>query len=184
MKKFAFVLFSCLSVSGYTQSKVMVARVSGTDTTLYATLPTFTIREYHNAESKKRYLRLEADIKRVYPYARLGATILESYHDSIANAQTEQEVSKFYKKAEQQLKHRYGREITQLNHRQGILLIKLIDRETQHSSYEIISNSRSSITASVYQGIARIWGYNLKTRYNATQEYEIESIILDLYGNS
>ena len=95
---------------------------------------------------------------------------------------SDREARVFYKLAEQELKNQYGQEIKSLNHRQGLLLIKLIDRETSHTAHQIISNSRSNLTAGLYQGIARIWGYDLKTQYDATTEYEIESALYDMYG--
>ncbi len=183
MKRFAFIVSLIISSTGYSQTQnILLAQVSGTDTLYYATLPAVTIQAKRSAASKRKHVRLIADIKRVYPYARLGAKILDSYRDSIASAESDREARVFYKRAEQELKSQYGREIKALNHRQGLLLIKLIDRETSHTAHQIISNSRSNLTAGLYQGIARIWGYDLKTRYDATKEYEIESALYDIYG--
>ena len=183
MKRFAFIVSLIISSTGYSQTQnILLAQVSGPDTLYYATLPAVTIQATRSAASKRKHSRLIADIKHVYPYARLGAKILESYQDSIASAASDREAQVFYKLAEQELKNQYGQEIKSLNHRQGLLLIKLIDRETSHTAHQIISNSRSNLTAGLYQGIARIWGYNLKTQYDATTEYEIESALYDMSG--
>ena len=130
MKRFAFIVSLIISSTGYSQTQnILLAQVSGTDTLYYATLPAVTIQAKRSAASKRKHVRLITDIKRVYPYARLGAKILDSYQDSIASAETDREARVFYKRAEQELKTQYGREIKALNHRQGLLLIKLIDRE-------------------------------------------------------
>ena len=183
MKRFAFIVSLIISSTGYSQTQnIFLAQASGIDTVYYASLPVVIIQAKWSAASKRKHSRLITDIKRVYPYARLGAKILESYQDSIASAVSDREARVFYKLAEQELKNQYGQEIKSLNHRQGLLLIKLIDRETSHTAHQIISNSRSNLTAGLYQGIARIWGYDLKTQYDATTEYEIESALYDMYG--
>jgi hypothetical protein len=64
---------------------------------------------------------------------------------------------------------------------QGKILIKLIDRETQNTSFEIIRQYRGKFSATFWQGIARIFGTNLKTTYDAEgEDYLIEQIIREI----
>ena len=165
------------------QSQTVAFRTIGIDTLLYVNLPSVTIYGFSNPHREKQFYRLRADVIRVYPYAKLGADLLNSYHDSIQLAQSEREVKRFYKQVETQLKQQYGSEIARLNKRQGLLLIKLIDRETNQTAYNIVSNSRNIIVAGAYQGLARLWGYNLKTQYDSATESDIEIIINEITGS-
>lgn len=61
---------------------------------------------------------------------------------------------------------------------QGRLLIKLIDRETMNTSYELIRQYRGSLSAAFWQGIARIFGTNLKEEYDPYGEDIIIEIIV------
>jgi hypothetical protein len=64
---------------------------------------------------------------------------------------------------------------------QGKILIKLIDRETENTSYDLIRQYRGKFSAAFWQGIARIFGANLKSDYDPTgEDYLIEQIINDL----
>lgn len=61
---------------------------------------------------------------------------------------------------------------------QGKLLIKLIDRETQNTSYELIKDYRGGLTAAFWQGIARIFGTNLKEEYDPFGNDALIEVIL------
>jgi hypothetical protein len=61
---------------------------------------------------------------------------------------------------------------------QGRLLIKLIDRETQNTSYDLIKDYRGKFSAAFWQGIARIFGTNLKEEYDRFGDDALIEIIL------
>ena len=62
---------------------------------------------------------------------------------------------------------------------EGRILIKLIDRETEHTSYELIKDLKGGLSAFFWQGIAKIFGNNLKDEYDpATEDRMIEEIII------
>lgn len=62
---------------------------------------------------------------------------------------------------------------------QGILLLKLIDRECEQSSYDLKNIYRGSIIAFFWQGVARVFGSNLKDNYDASDKDKmLERVIL------
>ena len=66
-----------------------------------------------------------------------------------------------------------------MTYSQGKILIKLIYRETGNSSYDIVKELRGSFSAFIWQTVARIFGYNLKTTYDpAGEDQAIERIVL------
>jgi len=66
-----------------------------------------------------------------------------------------------------------------MNINQGKMLLKLIDRECNQSPYELIKAYRGSLTAFFWQGVARIFGSNLKAEYDGNDRDKIvERIII------
>jgi hypothetical protein len=53
---------------------------------------------------------------------------------------------------------------------QGRILIKLIDRETGNTSYDLVKQLRGSFSAFMWQSLARLFGSNLKSEYDPTGE--------------
>lgn len=60
----------------------------------------------------------------------------------------------------------FEKEVKHLTVTQGIILVKLIDRETGRTSYQVIRELKGRFTAFLWQGIARIFGNNLKAEYD------------------
>ena len=82
------------------------------------------------------------------------------------------------KNVETALKDQYGAELKRLSISQGKVLLKLIDRQTGKTSYELIKEMRGSFSVGMWQGIARIFGHNLKSEYDAQGDDKmIEHII-------
>ena len=83
------------------------------------------------------------------------------------------------KQAERELWDRYGDEIKDLTMTQGLILIKLIDRQTGSTSYELVHELRGGFTAFIFQSLARLFKLNLKQQYNTEgDDQKIEDIVL------
>ena len=112
------------------------------------------------------YERLVINIKKVYPYAKLAAVKLTEYKHKLDSLPNERERKKFLKAAEKELEAQFGNEIKDLNFTQGKLLIKLIYRQTGNSTFAIVKELRGSFNAFIYQTVARIFGYDLRSQYD------------------
>ncbi|MEI6851982.1 MAG: DUF4294 domain-containing protein [Bacteroidota bacterium] len=124
------------------------------------------------------FSRLVLNVKKVYPYAKIVAAKTQEYNYLIANAKTRKERKKLMKQAEEDLKAQFEDDVKNMNEVQGEILIKLIDRETGLSSYELIKEFRGGLTAVFYQSFGRLFGYNLKSTYDPTgEDKEIEEIV-------
>jgi len=128
-----------------------------------------------------RHRRLVYNVKKVYPYSILVRTKLEAINDTIEYFDDEKELKKYLKKFEKDIFKDYEGEMRKMTITQGRILIKLIDRETKNTSYILIKNYRGSITAVFWQGIARIFGTNLKAEYDpGGEDYLIELVIQEI----
>ena len=92
---------------------------------------------------------------------------------------TERQRKAFIKEAEKQIREEFEEDVTHLTISQGRILIKLIDREVGNTTYIVLQNMKGKVSAIFWQGIARIFGSNLKSEYEPEGEDEmIEEIIL------
>jgi len=166
---------------GIQQPIVLVARVVNGDTLLQAQLSMVTIsstRKFKSVRDQKRYEKLVRNVRKVYPYARLAGLKLREYESILKAAPNDRERRKIMKQAEKEITDKFGPELKKLNFSQGKILIKLIDRETGNSSYSLLQELRGKFTAFVWQQLARIFGYNLKTIYDPLgEDRQIEEIV-------
>lgn len=135
--------------------------------------------------SKKRYRRLEKKVRKVHPYAKKISEMLVGYSAIIDSLDTYsgiiryQKKRKIFSKIEKELILKHGYSIKKLKKGEGRILIRLIDRETNKTSYEIIKDFRNVFSASFWQITAKIFGHNLRSVYNKNkgEDHLIEHII-------
>ena len=153
------------------------------------TLPEVEIKEVtvyaHPQFPKKsdfrKYERLVYNLKKVYPYALIVRNKLLLVNSELGNIKNEKERKDYLKKVEKEVFADYEGDIRDMTITQGRLLIKLIDRETQNTSYALIKDYRGKLSAAFWQGIARIFGTNLKEEYDPNgDDALIESIVQEI----
>ena len=129
----------------------------------------------------RRYERLIYNIKRAYPYALIVRDRLNQVNEEMKKLNTDRERKSYLKSVEKDVFAQYEDDIAHLTISQGIILIKLIDRETQNTSYELIREYRGWISATFWQGIARLFGTNLKAEYDRFgEDAAIEMILIEI----
>lgn len=114
----------------------------------------------------RKYERTVYNVKRVYPYARIVHDKLASVNTDLENITNERDRKEYMKQVESDVFRDYQDDMEHLTITQGKILIKLIDRETQNTSFSLIKQYRGTITAAFWQGIARIFGTNLKEEFD------------------
>ncbi len=125
-----------------------------------------------------RYQRMVTNLKKVYPYAMVVRSKLEAINEELINIPEDRDRKKYIRQTEKNLFGEYEDDIRDMTITQGRLLIKLIDRETQNTSFELIRYYRGSLSAAFWQGIARIFGTNLKEEYDPYGDDAIMEIIV------
>lgn len=124
------------------------ARVIDGDTIAIFQLEDVIISSRRKAKSKKyqrRYGRIKKKVLRVYPYAEITRELIEDYDSELAEYTSESEKKRFLKNAEDELKAEFEGEIRNLRVSEGKILIKLIDRETGKTSYDLIKQLRGGV---------------------------------------
>jgi len=152
-------------------------------------LPEIQIKEVTVAGTKstsrksviRRYDRLIYNLKRVYPYSIIVRSKLEEVNEDLSGIPVEKDRRKYIKEFEKNIFKEYEDDVRKLTITQGRLLLKLIDRETQNTSYDLIKQYRGGLSAAFWQSIARIFGTNLKEEYDPYgTDFMIELLLQDI----
>jgi Domain of unknown function (DUF4294) len=127
----------------------------------------------------RKYERLVYNIKKVYPYAIMVRFRLNDVNEALKTIPDEKSRKEYMKRVEKDVLAEYEDDMRQMTISQGRLLIKLIDRETQNTSYELIKDYRGKFSAGFWQSIARIFGTNLKEEYDPYGEDALIELIIN-----
>ncbi len=153
----------------------------GVDTFAYLSLPIVTIEAQMPFATKKKYAewtRLKYNVKKAYPYAILASARLKEYEKVLATIPSEDGKQAYMKVAEKKLQKEFGPELKNLSINQGRILIKLIDRETGNTSYDLVKQLRGNFSAFMWQGLASLFGSSLKTEYDPEGEDKLIEIAI------
>lgn len=145
------------------------AYVEGNDT-----IPMVTLREvivyppirFKSRKEREQYDKLVRDVKKTLPYAKMVyETLIETY-EYIETLPTEKEREKHLKRMEKELFREYKPVLKKLTLSQGKLLIKLIDRECNQTSYTLVKAYLGPLRAGFWNFFAGMFGASLKTEYD------------------
>ncbi|WP_317899275.1 DUF4294 domain-containing protein [Aurantibacillus circumpalustris] len=125
---------------------------------------------FTNNRQKEQWTKIKFNVKKVYPYAILAAAKLKEYDRALEKIKDEKLKKTFLKVCEKDLRSEFEDELSNLSVSQGKILMKLIDRETEKTTYEIVKQLRGGFQAAMWQTVARIFGHNMKTKYDARVE--------------
>jgi len=180
LKWLSLCLFMLVSLTGICQVKDLPPYmydsqkiIEVTDSIIHVTLPEILVYPQPKDWSRRalhQYTILEMRVMKVYPIAKVAALKLKEYNSVYTNFKSERERKDYIKKIEKDLYAEFENEIRSMSINQGRILIKLIDRETGKSGYEIIKEFKGGFSAFFWQGIARLFGHNLKSEYDAANE--------------
>lgn len=133
----------------------------------------FTSRREYN-----QYHRLIRNIRVALPFARTAARELEFINSELAKLDSDRARRNYLREAEARLFAEFEQPLRRLTFSQGKLLIKLLDRETGETGFELIREYRGGVSAFFWQGVARLFGADLKEDFDPeTEDRMIEHII-------
>lgn len=145
------------------------------------TLYCFKPYNFKNKKQRQKYNRLVHNVKKTLPIAKeVNRAIIETY-EFLQTLPNEKAREKHLQAVEKSVKEQYTPRMKKLTFSQGKLLIKLINRETDSSSYELVKAFLGPFKAGFYQAFAAIFGASLKKEYHPEGEDAlIERIVLQV----
>lgn len=153
----------------------VVAHVHGGDTIPHIFLHEIYVFPPLRFKSKKQerfYWRTVRDVKKTLPYAKLIAQEMQMTDSILATFSTKKEQRSYMHKYERKLFKKYEKSFRGMTAKQGFMLMKLVDRQCDQTSYEVIKYYKGGFVAFFWQGIARLFGNNLKVEFDAEMNEE------------
>ena len=146
------------------------------DSVLHITL--LPVNIFHRTRDLKNYQKMVRAVKKVYPLALEASRRMASVDVELSDLKR-RDRKKYTEAMEEALKEEITPMLWKMTRYEGKILLKLIDRETDFTVYQIIKDYRSGFTAGFYQMLARMFGNNLKLQYDPKGEDEmLEQIVL------
>ena len=134
--------------------------------------------KFDTRKEAARFDRLVYNIRIVYPYAKLAGMKLKQIKSVLDTIKNDKQRKAFLRKSEKELDAQFGDQIRDMTYSQGKILIKLIYRETGASTFVIVKELKGGFNAFIWQTLARIFGYDLKTIYDPQgQDEPIERVV-------
>ncbi len=138
---------------------------------------------FKNKRQQQQYNRLVRNVKKTLPIAKeVNRAIIETY-EYLQTLPDEKAREKHLKAVEKGVKEQYTPRLKKLTFSQGKLLIKLINRETDSSSYELVKAFLGPFKAGFYQAFAALFGASLKKEYHPDGEDELVERVVILVEN-
>ena len=176
MLRFSLVLLLYLSVicDLKAQDKVIVADfdIVDEDTIFFSDLPEVEILAFKSQEERNAYFILKRRVIKVYPYAIVARKKLDEIRLALDTIPRRRKKKRYTKEVTKWVKGEYSDRLKNLTMKEGKILVKLIYRETNTTSYEIVKSYRGRFNAFFWQTMAKLWDNNLKTGYNPEDNRE------------
>ncbi|MBQ8423530.1 MAG: DUF4294 domain-containing protein [Coprobacter sp.] len=187
-----FTLIICLSgsISVYAQQSRYYQRITrivteyGDTATLIITRPVYCFpkRVFKNKKEKEYYWKNVRDVKKVLPYAKLVHNALIETYEYIQTL-PEEERNKHLKRMEKELFEEYKPVLKNFTYNQARLLIRLIDRECNQSSYQLIKAFLGGFRATFWQTFGSMFGVSLRKEWEPDGKDKILEEIVILVEN-
>ena len=130
----------------------------------------------------RKYYRTVYNFAKTYPYALKACEIMKDADSTIANSNfTKWEREKYIKAYEKRLFKEFEKPLKKLSINQGKMLLKLIDREAGMSSYQAIRDYKGGAAAGFWQGVAKLFGSDLKKKYDKEGEDRMLEELVQMY---
>lgn len=121
---------------------------------------------FKNERQRQAYNRLVANIKKVLPIAKEVNSIIVETYEYLQTLPDKKSKDEHMKRVEKGIRKEYTPRMKKLTYSQGKLLIKLVYRECNSSSYQLIQAFLGPIRAGFYQAFASLFGASLTKKYD------------------
>lgn len=161
----------------------VLLQVSATDTFYLARMQDVYVYPkmvFKNKKQEQFYWRTVRDVKKTLPFAKLLAKEMQVADCQLAQLPDEKERRKWWRQHEKLLFKKYEHHFRKMTASQGQMLMKLMDRESDRTSYEIIKHYRGKASANFWQFVAKLFKNDLKEEYDAADKDRIVERVINL----
>lgn len=199
MTRYLIILFCLLSAlgadaqwkQGPNDTLYVPIIIENSDTMTFGVMDMVLVWGRMNAQQRRahrEWTRLRNAVYVTYPYAKKAGAIINDVNFNLNMIKDEAKRKKYLSQREKELKKEFTEPLTNLSVYQGKVLMKLINRETSNTCFELVKEYRGGFSAQFWQTIAWIFGGSLKQQYDPRgSDAEMESIVQEvarMYGHA
>ena len=160
-----------LKVKAYRGYKYIVDEYGDTCRyTFIRDLNVFPPLKFKNKKQEEFYWRTVRDVRKTLPYAKLAFSALCETYEYIQTIPDKKERERHLKRLEKDIFEQYKPVVKHMTKNQGKVLLKLINRETDQSSFNIVKAFLGSFRAGFWQTFGRFFGMNMKGGFNPKKD--------------
>jgi hypothetical protein len=155
--------------------------VANGDSTFLMSLPPLRItarRQFKDLEEQKLFNRYTWAAKRVYPYAVQAVNLYRDIQEETQDM-SRRKRKRYVKNEHHELKEDMTERIKKLSKTEGKVLMKMIERELNMPFYDVIRSTRGTTTATYWNTMGKIWGYDLKQGYRPGDDPLLDGVFID-----
>jgi hypothetical protein len=161
------------------KGKVYSAMISDGDTMILADLDDVSItslRKFDSDADYRKYLKFRRYAAKVFPYAKEAIRIFREVEYASEHLSKKDQKKKI-KQLEKELKAEFEEPLKKLTKLQGKIMMKMIEKETGQSMYDLMKSLRGRFTAFYWNQFSKLYSYDLKEGYEEGK-YEILDAVL------
>ena len=179
VKYFLLLLLSCFSALSFSQSDKIDSLLNADQEDLYWGDAVVVYR------SEAELTKLRRDVLKAYPFAIRAASIINQIEENTAGIEKKIYKKRYLDKKEKILRDEFEENLKKLTKTQGRYMVRLINRETGSTVYDLIKSYRNGLNAAFWQLIAKRFDSDLKSVYEPNNpesiDFEIEQIVEQLH---
>lgn len=165
--------------------RVMRVRIEGTDTIVVATIPEVVIKAppvFAHDEEYRQYMRYRRYAMDVLPYAIESIRLYRQYETETAGLKRGK-ARKYARSIQKDVKEEFTDPLKDLSRTQGKILVKMIERHLNTPMYDVLRDVRGGFTATKWQTVGKLYGYDLKEGYTPGKDRILDMILNDFEIN-
>ena len=186
MKRYWIIILLCI-VSIHCSAEWIVdsvmLQVNKTDTFYLARMQDVYVYPkmvFTNKKQERFYWRTVRDVKKTLPFAKELTREMQVADQQLALLPDDKARRKWWRQYEKYLFKKYETSFRGMTASQGQMLMKLMDRESDRTSYEIIKHYRGKASANFWQFVAKLFKNDLKEEYDANDKDRIVERVINL----
>jgi len=146
----------------------------------------FKNRNFNSVSEKKYYYWYSKKVQKAYPFAKMASERLTKINKDLEKISSKRKRKKHIKQIQKFMEGEFTDQLKTLTRTEGRILIKLVDRQTGETMYELIKEYRSSWNAFWYNSTASLFKLSLKSEYHPESEaldFIVEDILQRSFSN-
>ena len=186
MRRGFITIFVCVAyLSVYADSVVdsVLLQISNTDTFYLARMADVYVYPpmvFKNKQQERFYWKTVRDVKKTLPFAKELTLEMQVADQQLALLADDKARRKWWRQYEKYLFRKYEDDLRHMTASQGQMLMKLMDRESDRTSYDIIKHYRGKASANFWKFVAKLFKNDLKEEYDASDKDRIVERVINL----